>query len=96
MEVNLDNPIFVYNINVDYLPKKDMIIQKLYDALTEYSNITFLIVPNTYTKVECVYSGRGSKKLLIDKLENIFNSVSIEDEKMLSKLREQIRNLIID
>ena len=60
-EINLDNPIFVYYVNIQGLPRQriDEMVDKLSDAFN-YKNVTTWIVPRNEgeTKIECVYDGR--------------------------------------
>ena len=60
-EVNLENPIFVYYVNVEgYTPSKVAdIVEKLTDIF-KYKNVTTWVVPRREgeTKIECVYDGR--------------------------------------
>ena len=84
MEVNLDNPIFVYNINVDYLPKKDMIISaegKLLlrhtDLIKEIAKDGFLTMHEDDTKNKFyLYSTR--EKGTSEELENKMVEVGAE------------------
>jgi hypothetical protein len=60
-EINLDNPIFVYYVNVEgYAPSRVAdIVEKLTDIF-KYKNVTTWVVPRREgeTKIECVYDGR--------------------------------------
>lgn len=75
-EINLDNPIFVYYINVNGMSYQhaNETISRIREGW-EFSNITTWIVPRNEgeTKIECVYDGRikeRSKELkeLIDEI----------------------------
>ena len=64
-EVNLDNPIFVYYVNVNGLSrqKADEMLGQLSSMFT-YKNVTTWIVPRNEgeTKIECVYDGRVKER----------------------------------
>jgi len=60
-ELNLDNPIFVYYLNVDAWSHSR--INEYLDNLKKtfsYTNVTTWIVPRTEgeTKIECIYDGQ--------------------------------------
>ena len=93
-EIDLDNPIFAYYINVDGLSRQNAEekIQKLSDIF-KYKNITTWIVPITEgeTKIECVYDGRIKERseeltFLIEeineKVEILSKSGSFDDFKI--------------
>ena len=104
-EVNLDNPIFVYYVNVSNLSRQriDEMVHKLSDAFN-YKNITTWIVPRNEgeTKIECVYDGRVRErseelKFLIEeineKVDILSKSGSFEDFKI--NIRDwRINNII--
>lgn len=60
-EVNLENPIFVYYVNVEGYAQSKVadIVEKLTDIF-KYKNVTTWVVPRREgeTKIECVYDGR--------------------------------------
>jgi hypothetical protein len=60
-EINLDNPIFVYYLNVDGMShqSRDEYISKIQEFWS-FQNIVTWIVPRREgeTKIECVYDGR--------------------------------------
>ena len=60
-EINLDNPIFVYYLNVDGMShqSRDEYISKIHEFWS-FQNIVTWIVPRREgeTKIECVYDGR--------------------------------------
>jgi hypothetical protein len=60
-EINLDNPIFVYYLNVDGMShqSRDEYISKIQEFWS-FQNIVTWIVPRSEgeTKIECVYDGR--------------------------------------
>ena len=60
-EINLDNPIFVYYLNVDGMSHQSIAehISKIHEFWS-FQNIVTWIVPRREgeTKIECVYDGR--------------------------------------
>lgn len=104
-EIDLDNPIFVYYINVYGLSRQstEEQIQKLSDIF-KYKNITTWIVPIAQgeNKIECVYDGRIKErseelKFLIDeineKVDILSKSGSFDDFKI--NIRDwRIKNLL--
>ena len=83
-EIDLDNPIFVYYINVDGLPSQR--VDELISSVRknwEFSNVVTWIVPRREgeTKIECVYDGRVRErseelKELIEELNEKINLMS--------------------
>lgn len=65
IELNLDNPIFVYYFNCDNKSKQTVenCCAELIKSFSVYNNITFWIVPTDTegTRIECVYKGNGVK-----------------------------------
>ena len=104
-DVNLDNPIFVYYVNVSNLSRQriDEMVHKLSDVFN-YKNVTTWIVPRTdgETKIECVYDGRIKERseelaFLIEeineKVDILSKSGSFEDFKI--NVRDwRIKNII--
>lgn len=93
-EIDLDNPIFAYYINVDGLSRQsvDEQIQKMSDIF-KYKNVTTWIIPRREgeTKIECVYDGRIKErseelKSLIEeineKVDTLSKSGSFDDFKI--------------
>jgi hypothetical protein len=93
-EINLDNPIFVYYINVDGMSNQsvDEYIYKIQEFWS-FQNIVTWIVPRREgeTKIECVYDGRIKErgeelKELIeeinDKIEILSESGNFDDFKI--------------
>ena len=93
-EINLDNPIFVYYINVDGMSNQsvDECIYKIQEFWS-FQNIVTWIVPRREgeTKIECVYDGRIKErgeelKELIeeinDKIEILSESGNFDDFKI--------------
>ena len=60
-EINLDNPIFTYYINIGGLSRQraDEELSEI-SKLFSYQNVTIWVVPRREgeTKIECVYDGR--------------------------------------
>ncbi len=94
-EINLDNPIFVYYINVDGLTNQraDELINEVKDTWS-YSNVVTWIVPRREgeTKIDCVYDGRireRSEELkelieeINEKIDLISQSSNFEDFKII-------------
>jgi hypothetical protein len=94
-EIDLDNPIFVYYINVGGLSRQraEELISQVKDQWS-YSNVVTWIVPREQgdTKIECVYDGRIKErseelKELIEeineKVDLMSQSSSFEDFKII-------------
>ena len=65
IELNLNNPIFVFYICVDGLTRQNAeeYIYKVKQQFDIYSNITIWIVATDEpTRIECVYDGKGKTK----------------------------------
>jgi hypothetical protein len=104
-EINLDNPIFVYYVNIQGLSRQsaDEMLYKLSDTFT-YKNVTIWIIPRKEgeTKIECVYDGRVKERseelaFLIDeineKVDILSKSGSFDDFKI--NVRDwRIKNII--
>lgn len=93
-EINLDNPIFVYYLNVDGMSPQS-IAEQIYkiQEIWSFQNIVTWIVPRRdgETKIECVYDGRIKErgeelKELIeeinDKIEILSESGNFDDLKI--------------
>ena len=95
MEMNLEAPVFAYYVDVSRLPRQRTVLDELAQVLKKsYSNVTFLVVASDFNKVECIYDGITSKyrlKRLYDSLEKL-----IESEHDISKIKQYIRDLIIN
>jgi len=94
-EIDLDNPIFVYYINVDGLSSQraNELIGEVKDQWS-YSNVVTWIVPRREgeTKIECVYDGRireRSEELkelieeINEKIDMMSKSSSFDDFKII-------------
>jgi hypothetical protein len=93
-EINLDNPIFVYYLNVNNMSHYD--IEEYVDKINKvwsFQNVITWIVPRREgeTKIECVYDGRIKErgeelKELIeeinDKIEILSESGNFDDFKI--------------
>lgn len=65
IELNLDNPIFVFYICVNGMSRQraDEYIHQVKSQFDIYSNITMWIVATDEpTKIECIYDGKGKTK----------------------------------
>ena len=93
-EIDLDNPIFVYYLNVNGIPHQqvDEMTRRLNEAWS-FVNVVTWIVPRMEgeTKIECVYDGRVKgrsdelKELIVelnDKIEILSGSNDFEDFKI--------------
>ncbi len=94
-EINLDNPIFVYYINVDGMSNQtaNELISQIQDTW-RYSNVVTWVVPRREgeTKIECVYDGRireRSEELkelieeINEKIDLMSQSSNFEDFKII-------------
>ena len=108
-EINLDNPIFAFYINLDDMSRLTA-NQHLaeFSRLVTYDNITSWIIPTQNggeTRVECVYSGKDVKsdndrelvniiKEINDRIEILGQSSNFEDFKI--NIRDWRINKIVD
>ena len=95
MEINLDNPIFTYYVNVSGLSRQRAMnmIDSIKAHFDKISNITVWIIPSDYTKMECTYQGRW-KESIVKKITDIVEScVDIGFDK--SELKSEIRDYLI-
>jgi hypothetical protein len=83
-ELNLENPIFVFYIDV-----KDMSIQKSQEIIYQhrqafdiYSNITIWIVASDKTEVQCIFDGgfRNIDKELSELIKEINTRIDVLSE----------------
>lgn len=92
-ELNLDNPIFVFYINVQGLSrqKAEEKFDKIVKKFDIYKNAKIWFLASNETKVECIYDGWGRnrdselKELISDineRIEILSNSHSFEDFKI--------------
>lgn len=81
-EIDLDNPIFVYYLNVNAMPHQqiDETIKRLNEAWS-FDNVVTWIVPRREgeTKIECVYDGRvkGRSDELIELITELNEKIEI-------------------
>ena len=92
-ELNLDNPIFVFYINVEGFSRQraEEKINEVIKQFDIYKNAKIWVLPTNETKVECIYDGWGRnrdselKDLISDineRIEILSNSHSFEDFKI--------------
>ena len=92
-ELNLDNPIFVFYINVEGFSRKRAVenIDELVKQFDIYKNAKIWFLGSDETKVECIYDGWGRNrdselKELInninERIEILSDSLSFEDFKI--------------
>lgn len=102
VELDLNNPIFVYYINIAGLTRQRS-EEAIYQIIHQfsYSNVTMWFVPTTTspTKIECVYDGqlknRGSElKKLIEEINTKINILS--DSRTFDDFKVNIRDWRID
>lgn len=84
-EINLDNPIFVYYLNVDGMSHYD--IEAYVDKINKvwsFQNIITWVVPRREgeTKIECIYDGRIKERgdELKELIEEINEKIDILSE----------------
>ena len=92
-EINLDNPIFTFYVNIDGMSRQSA-AQHLAELKREvtYTNITSCIIPTkNETKVECVYPGKSMNntpqldhliKEINERIDLLADSESFEDFKI--------------
>ena len=104
-ELNLDNPIFVFYINVEGFSRQRAVeeIDKLAKQFDIYKNAKIWFLASDETKVECIYDGGRNRdselKDLIDnineRIEILSDSLNFEDFKI--NIRDwRINNIIKD
>ena len=92
IELNLDNPIFAFYINVEGMSRQSatQYIAEMRRAVT-YTNITSWILASNETKVECVYTGKSMYntpqlehliKEINERIDLLADSESFEDFKI--------------
>jgi len=91
MDPNLDNPIFVFYVDVNGRSRKSA--QESLKILSEayrFDNITFWIVPTSgTTKIECIWQGKYNKSLL-DEIKELL--VDIDE---VSDFKQKIREILL-
>lgn len=96
MEINLDNPIFTYYVNVSGLSRQSAMnmIDSIKAHFDKISNITVCIIPSDYTKMECTYQGRW-KESIVKKITDIVESC-VDKGFDKSELQNEIRDYLIN
>jgi hypothetical protein len=94
MEINLNNPIFVYYVDVTHMSHqfRDEYCTNLKGNLDRYSGITWMLVPTNFTKIECIWTSNYQKPF-IDKINNFLDS-EYDPSRIKQDLRELLINLI--
>lgn len=93
LELNLDNPIFVFYLDTQNMSRHmaDELINRHKEAFDIYSNITTWIIASDKTEVKCIFDGkfrnRDSElsdliKEINNRIEILSNSNSFEDFKI--------------
>lgn len=93
IELNLDNPIFVFYLDVENMPRQmaDEVIENHKRAFDIYSNITTWIIPSNKTEIKCVFDGKYKNrdlelsdliKEINTRIEILSNSKSFDDFKI--------------
>lgn len=106
VELDLNNPIFVYYINISGISrqKSEEVISQII-AQFSYSNVTMWIVPTTTSpsKIECVYDGKYKSrekelsdliKKINERIDLLSNCKNFEDFKI--NIRDWRINEVID
>jgi hypothetical protein len=94
MKLNLENPIFIFYINIDGMsaPKAKQQLEVLSEHLN-YQNITKWIIPvqNTDTKVELIWQGSSYYSSNPGNLEDVMNHLNDLVGIIMSSSSESIR-----
>lgn len=80
VELNLDNPIFVFYICVNGMTRQrsEEYIHQVKNEFDKYSNITMWIVATEEpTKIECVYDGKGKDVEIAGLIEQINERITV-------------------
>lgn len=96
MEINLDNPIFVYYFDSKNMPINivDQFCDGISKKMNQYTNITFWVVPADFTKIDCVFDGYKTKS---ESLKRIYTCLeSIVDDPSLSEFKQRMRDILIE
>lgn len=97
IELNLDNPIFVFYLDVSNISKQraEEIILKHKKAFDTYSNITTWIIASDKTEINCIFDGkyRNRDSELSELVKEINKRVEILSEsKSFEDFKINIRN----
>lgn len=96
-ELDLNNPIFAFYINIDGLPRAraESEVATLIKSFGRYSNVTIWFVPikQNDSRIECIYDGTmriSEYKKIKFTLDNTFATLkdSKNYEEFLSRMRE--------
>jgi len=95
MEINLENPIFVYYFDAENSSRQSVVehYNVLALKMSQYTNITFWIVPADYTKIECVFDGWKSNIYSLKKLSDCLESIVTDPS--LSEFKQKMREILI-
>jgi hypothetical protein len=96
-KLNLDQPIFVYYIDVRGLSLQDAgNMLKETKKVFSYDNATTWIIPvKDSSKVECIYKPNDKLKNLIDKINSIINDYKIDSPELKILIRDfKIENIL--
>lgn len=96
-ELNLNNPIFVFYINIQGMSRQrgDEYIAVIKNSFDIYSNITQWIVATetSPTRIECVYDGKSKDSNLKYLIESINERIDIlSDSKSFEDFKINIRD----
>lgn len=102
--INLDNPIFVYYVNLNNISRvrASAIIEEIRKEIN-YSNISIWILPSNETRIEVLWKG-NSNMLFDNSLQEISKKIKligeiildgIEDNSVKQKLRNHLLNDLI-
>lgn len=94
-QINLENPIFVYYFDAQNAPRQRVEdnFQALSKRMSQYTNITFWIVPADFTKIECVFDGWKSNIYSLKKLSDCLESIITDPS--LSNFKQKMREVLI-
>jgi len=93
--LNLDNPIFVYYLNVNNISRQhvDQMCSEIKSQMA-YGNITLWIVPCEKSRIECIYDGFSMKR---SKIKRIYNAIEkMIDDPTLSQYKQEMRDILLD
>ena len=96
-ELNLNNPIFVFYINIEGMSRMagQEYIYEVQNTFDIYSNITQWVIPTTTspTRIECVYDGKSKETDLKFLIESINERIDIlSDSKSFDDFKINIRD----
>jgi hypothetical protein len=101
-EVNLDNPIFVYYINISNMPSSriDMLCDQLSNSFSRISNVTFWIIPITdsVSHIECVYYGKNGEgfQMINNFIKKYKKEIQDNDMTDIVLLKSVLRDIVIE